>query len=446
MISMIFLFFVIYLNLHIIATILTQDWKPRLNDSLYAVLAALLFSFSTVFLFFNISHLLVDATAMLLLFLYLYKLKSYSVKKSIILLLTTLILASLSEIMAVAIFGIATSAITDIHVSLLRSLNLLSMTISAIVLATLFTKITKRFRETINQSKKIQTILLCGILLIVISIQLNLLIAVPEGGWTFAYRHLLILNAILAVIYGTVVLVSFLLYARSLKMKYEARQKETEQQNLQYYMNEIEQQYTATRKFEHDYQNILLSFDRFIEESDFAGLKEYYMSSVKKTFDNTIQNRFVLERLGKIKIKELKSILAAKLMTAKQMDIDTTFEVNTEIDHLPMDSLTLMRMIGIIMDNAIEELATLGNGKLMVGCFKNGNNLTFIVQNTCRPDIPSIRQLKSPNFSTKGDGRGHGLNNLSELADSHHNIVLETNIIEGSFIQKLTIEGRNGMR
>ena len=429
---------IIYLNLHIIATILSQEWKPRLKDIIYAILAALLFSASTVFLFHHISHLLVDITGMLLIFFYLYKLKSYSVKKSVILLLIAILFAGVIEFLVVFVMHQLVPVIEVSNFQQIQILAALLMVALSLVLTPLFTRITGRFRKAINQSAVLQTVLLCALILVVLSIQLNLLIV--EREYRFVADQLLLL-IILSVIYGAVVLISFLLYAKSLKTKYELKQKESEQQALQYYINEIEQQYTATRKFQHDYQNILLSFDRFIEESDLDGLKEYYNSSVKKTSANVTQNRFVLERLGKIKTNELKSILAAKLLTAQQMGIDTTVEVNAEIDFIPTDSLMLIRMIGIIMDNAIEELVTLESGRLLVGCFKNGNDLTFIVQNTCRSDIPSLRQLKTPGFSTKGTNRGLGLTNLSELADLHPNIILETSIMENNFIQKLTIGG-----
>ena len=433
-------FFAIYLNLHIIATILTQAWKPRLKDCAYAVLAALLFSFSTAFVLLGISHLFVDTTAMLLLFFYLYKLKSYTVKKSTTLVLIAMILASVAEFLAGVISGITAYSLLAIYGTLQRYLMILLLFIVSAGFTALFTLITKRARKSINQNARMQTGLLCGLILIVASMQLNLLIAAPEG-WVYEAPYLLVLNVFLAVIYGIVVLVCFLLYAKSLKTKYEIKQKEAEQEALQYYVNEIERQHTATRKFEHDHQNILLSFDRFIEESDFDGLKDYYISSVRKASDSIVQNRFVLERLRKIRANELKSILAAKLMTAQQLGIDANVEVNAEIDHVPIDSMTLIRMIGIIMDNAIEALEALGSGKLLVGCFKNGNDLTFIVQNSCSPDTPGLRKLKAPGFSTKGGNRGLGLSNLSELADSHPNIVLETSIAEDNFIQKLTIGG-----
>ena len=151
------------------------------------------------------------------------------------------------------------------------------------------------------------------------------------------------------------------------------------------------------------------------------------------------KDSFTLEALGKVKVRELKAVLAAKLMAAQSMNINTYFEVPEEIDHIPANSFAIVRMIGIIMDNAIEALAELGSGTLMVGCFKDSAGITFIVQNNCRADIPKLHQLKEIGFSTKGSGRGLGLGILSELVASLPNATLSTCISNHNFVQKLII-------
>jgi len=69
-------------------------------------------------------------------------------------------------------------------------------------------------------------------------------------------------------------------------------------------------------------------------------------------------------------------------------------------------------------------------------------DIMFVVQNTCRLDIPKVHQLKQLGFSTKGSGRGIGLTNLSELANEQDNVSLETVVLGDQFIQKVVIGGR----
>jgi len=312
----------------------------------------------------------------------------------------------------------------------------------AAVLTLLLVKSTWNLRRAISQNARKQTILLCASMATLFLVTGTLFVFYSEaatwfeGDWpwpavlTFALMYLL--------------LVGSFFHTRMLRTRYEQQRKETELQSLKHYTEELERQQIAMRKFKHDYQNMLLSISEFVYSGDLQGLQQYYSSSVEAAAEIITKDTSVLDGLGKVKVPEIKSILAAKLMMAQNTDmgIRTMFEANEDIDHISVDSLVLVRMLGIILDNAIEALAELGGGELFVGCYKWEAGITFIVQNTCPPDTPPPQQLWKPGFSTKGDNRGLGLFNLSELADSCPNVTLKTSVREGSFSQELLIEQR----
>jgi len=236
-----------------------------------------------------------------------------------------------------------------------------------------------------------------------------------------------------------VVLVSFYFYMKSEREKIARRQKELEQKELQYYIEQIEQQQLGVRKFKHDQQNILLSMKGYLETDNLVGLKDYFYSQIVRETEAITQKNFQLENLSKIKMQEIKTILMTKLFVAQNLNIDVELQVAEDIDCIPSDSIVLVRMLGIILDNAIEALVELQNGTLLVACYRDKECVVFIVQNTCSPDLSSLSQLSQLGYSTKGNSRGIGLNNLSELINAHPNIILQTNISEGSVIQKLSI-------
>ncbi|EMA6343236.1 sensor histidine kinase [Bacillus cytotoxicus] len=255
--------------------------------------------------------------------------------------------------------------------------------------------------------------------------------------------ELIKLNFVFFILYLLISLTIFYVYSESLKKTYDAQQKVMEYENMQHYTNEIEKQYTEMRKFRHDYQNILSSLDSFIDEDDYDGLKTYYIEKIRTASEHINSNNFKLENLRRIKVKEIKSVLSAKLIKAQELNIDATFEANEDIDHIPVDSVILVRAIGILMDNAIDELKYLGYGNLWVGMIKDKSSLMVIIQNTCREDVPRVHKLKEQGFSTKGENRGLGLSNLSELIQQCPNVVSETIIKNRNFVQKLviTLEG-----
>jgi len=224
-----------------------------------------------------------------------------------------------------------------------------------------------------------------------------------------------------------------------LRAKSIARQNAEDRKQLLIHMEELMRQYTAMRKFKHDQSNIFSSMDIFVTDDNWTGMKDYYSTKIKPTFDIIIASDFALKSLNNIKVPEIKSILTIKLALAQNLGIRATLDADDEIEDIPIDSVVLVRMLGIILDNAIEELEHLGAGTLLVGCYRVDDSINFIIQNDCRADMPPLQKLYKPGFTTKGKGHGLGLENLYELADSQPDVVLSTSIENGQFIQKLIV-------
>ena len=216
-----------------------------------------------------------------------------------------------------------------------------------------------------------------------------------------------------------------------------------EREDLQKHLDALEMQGNAIRNFKCDYRNMLLFMEEQVQSKDFAELEKYFLTQVKSASECIAQSEFVLNRLDKIKVRPIKNILAAKLITAQNIhhkNVLTSFEGNEDIEHIPLDSYVLVRILTIILDNAIEALAELGGGVLFVGCFKWDSGITFIVKNTCPADLPPIQELWKPRFSTKKNHSGMGLANLSKFVDYYSNVTLQTNMGAGMFCQELLIE------
>ena len=238
---------------------------------------------------------------------------------------------------------------------------------------------------------------------------------------------------------------SFIIYTLYVEARQERMQKELESNHLEYYTSELEQQQISIRKFRHDYQNIFLSIKSFIDDGDLQGLEKYYGENITTASKAIVENDFTLDSLQKIKVREIKSILASKVIAAQNLgrDVKVVVEVNEEIEEIPMESIALVRMLGIILDNAIEAISERdfeGEGSLYVGVFKWSSGITIIIENTCSPNVPPLDQLWKSGFSTKGQGHGLGLGNLLELANQSSNLTLGTSVEDGKFRQELLIE------
>ena len=443
------LYLTVFLSFYsIIAKLLTRG-KLRLKESIYFALAALILAIGNFMAFyFSVPVALFGLVQTLLFFLYFYKINSYSMQKSFILTLFVMIIGNVVNLLVITVF---IALFPAYHMSLLEPFTSVLLFLRAIPFALihliaaalvtpLFVKASRKLRERINQSKGAQTVLAWTSIALLAIMQLASTIMQFQNEFL---EFVTSWEVFFLVGFSGTVFVSFFFYMRSERERTALQQKKVEQQLQQEYTEHIEAQHIGMRRFKHDYQNILLAIDGFADAEDWDGLKRY-MPKVKAASSIIIKDEFALVNLSKIRLPEIKGLLAAKLMLAQNisMDIHTTFEAHEEINHIPVDSVVLVRMLGIIMDNAIEELAYLGAGELMVACYKNGLGITFVVQNTCRPDIEPLYKLKQMGHSNKGEGRGLGLSNLTELVAAHSDdLSLQTSIEDGTFTQKLWIGG-----
>lgn len=226
---------------------------------------------------------------------------------------------------------------------------------------------------------------------------------------------------------------------RSARIREHTLREEANYDYLMRYSKEIQEQYDRIEHTRKELTQILFTINQFIEEEDLMGLQEYYQNVLPFYDDVVKKDSFLFNHLDKIKIPEIKSIFISKLMGAKHLQIDVHFESIWVIDHISIPTLTLAKMLGILLDNAIEALETIEDGQLNIGVIKEKYGVCFIIENTCPASTPPLWQIWKEHFSTKGEGRGLGLSNLLTYVDHLPNVTLETDVIEGKFIQKIVI-------
>jgi len=440
---------IVCLNPLIVAKVVTRDKSLHLKESIYILAASLI---SAVLSVINIAY--VDSGISMNIFtvpvscmIYFRVIKSYSIRKTFALLFIPVMVVIFVDIVAMAIINIVFPSFLHmipnfplmIGLSYNHFLLYAPYALSSIILSAagtfLCVAITKKQRKLIRQTIKAQTIL-AAISLMIIAIAI-----IFANTWRYQGSEVegLVLNTLPMFSVATATLICVVFYTVSLQERITRQKKEVEQIAMQQYTEQVEQQQVIVQKFKHDHKNILLSIEGYLEAENIAGLKEYFNTQIKTADDAIIQSDFTLHRLSNVKIPEIKATLVNKLIAAESAGIDANFEISGKIEDISINSVTLVRILSIILDNAIEALMELEHGTLSVACYKKEQTVVFIVQNTCSTNLPPISQLRKAGFSTKGKGRGLGLSNLTELVAVHPNIILQTNITEGNFIQKLSI-------
>ena len=229
-------------------------------------------------------------------------------------------------------------------------------------------------------------------------------------------------------------------FSTSQELKLEIERQQIEAKYMNEYVKETTKQYNEIRKFRHDYVNVLSSLEYFIQTNDMGKLATYYRKFIQPTQESLTRGAFNFQELKNIQLDDIKSIFAIKLLSAREKEIDVHIEIPDSIPKaLPINPVALIRMLGIILDNSIEEVSQINNGTIEIGIFDMETSYLFIVKNSIRENIEPLHQLEVEGYSTKEDNRGLGLSNLHEISQREKNLTLETEITSTAFIQKITV-------
>ena len=220
----------------------------------------------------------------------------------------------------------------------------------------------------------------------------------------------------------------------------EAKQKAL--QDLQDYTHNLENMYNGLRSFKHDYVNILLSISGYIENGDMEELKEFFESKIFPTKNLIDQGDYRLHQLGNIGVLEIKSLLCAKMIYAHESGIDVIIDIPDRVDGFLMDTVDLARILGIFLDNAIEAALEVQSPQIGLHIIQNRVGVSIIISNRFRDEGVALHRLKQKGFSTKNGHQGIGLLNAMQIINSYDNVLLETTIQGGCFIQHMELAAR----
>lgn len=203
------------------------------------------------------------------------------------------------------------------------------------------------------------------------------------------------------------------------------------------YIQQISQQYDEVRLFRHDYQNILLSLEGLAKAEEWESLRDYLKQAMDSFESDSQKMNRQLAKLVYIQNADIRHLIYTKMVHAESLGLSYTIEIDHNIIIENPDSHLLARMLGIILDNAIEEASQVIEGGLSLA-MSGEEEVSVIVANRCRSISSPLSILKQKDYSTKGENRGLGLWSLDNLITSS-NILLNTEIRDSYFLQELII-------
>lgn len=294
----------------------------------------------------------------------------------------------------------------------------------------------KRIKLTnINLKGKYGVLIVLSLLLTLIIFYTNIYLGSKAGFNEDVLRA----NGILFLTYFILLGVILFVLIRSLTKELEFRNKQKEFENLKQYTESLEKLYSDMRVFRHDYINIISSMIGYIDNRDMDGLERHFYENIIPVSKSMQKNDFKIGAIKNIDIPEIKGIVSSKLIRAQELGLDVHVEVVENIDDVKMNIIDLSRILGILLDNAIEASKESLEFKLKLAFIKTEKSIIIVISNSYKEKNISLNKIFKPNYSTKGSGRGIGLNNLKKIIDNYDNVFLETKMIENFFIQELQI-------
>ena len=252
------------------------------------------------------------------------------------------------------------------------------------------------------------------------------------------YVHFNSFGSILAtIVFICLLLIFFAMNAKKVQVEREIalNQKKFEQEHLQTYTDEIVALYNEIRGFRHDYAGMLVSMQMAIDSKDLQEIDRIYNQVLVKANQKLRSDKYTYFDLNNIEDSALRSLIAQSIVYARNKDVEFTLEVKDIITRLSIDLLDLVRIMSVLLNNAVEGAAESYSKQMEVAVIKMDLETVIVIQNSCKYTMTPSEDLFELGFSTKGRNRGIGLNNVKEILDKYENIILETEMEDSTFRQ-----------
>ncbi|EIC75175.1 competence system sensor histidine kinase ComD [Streptococcus oralis] len=251
-------------------------------------------------------------------------------------------------------------------------------------------------------------------------------------------HHLNSFGSILStIVFICLLLIFFAMNSHKVQIEREIalKQKKFEQKHLQTYTDEIVELYNEIRGFRHDYAGMLVSMQMAIDSGDLQEINRIYNEVLVKANQKLRSEKYTYFDLNNIEDSALRSLIAQSIVYARKNDVEFTLEVKDIITRLSIDLLDLVRIMSILLNNAVEGAADSYLKQMEVAVIKMDFETVIVIQNSCKITMTPSEDLFALGFSTKGRNRGLGLNNVKEILDKYDNIILETEMEDNTFRQ-----------
>ncbi len=204
------------------------------------------------------------------------------------------------------------------------------------------------------------------------------------------------------------------------------------------YNNSLRILHDNVRAFKHDFDNIVTTIGGYIRTDDMEGLKNYYLEledDCQRVNNLYILNPDVVNNDG------IYNLLTKKYYEADSKDIKVNITFLLDLNELHMKIYEFARILGILLDNAIEASEECKE-KIINLSFRDDRKNTrqlIIIENTYKDKNVDTEKIFEKGISGKESHTGLGLWEVRKIIKKNNNINLYTTKNDKFFTQQLEI-------
>lgn len=252
------------------------------------------------------------------------------------------------------------------------------------------------------------------------------------------------LNGLIITVFTLSTLLIFCNMYNIIKKNHELSLQQTQASIMQDYAHRMESLYENIRSFRHDYRNTLATMQQYIDGEDTDALRDYFHETILRDASVLSDDSFTLGRLYRLEDDAVKSLLYTKTVAILNHKLNLELEITEKVPVLPMDSLVLCRILGILLDNALEASLESAEKILRIAIVTTDTAVLFSITNSTPPLSVPVGILSSQGYSSKEGHEGIGLATVTKLLDSIPCAELSTKYEDTVFCQTLEVSQGNG--
>lgn len=192
----------------------------------------------------------------------------------------------------------------------------------------------------------------------------------------------------------------------------------------------------TTRAFRHDFNNIMQAIGGYIKTNNMYELNEYYNRLIPECFKINNLYRFHSKLMGNAAIY---SIVSNKYNLAESKNVKMSLNVLLDLNLIHLDTYSLSKILGILLDNAIEASSETPNKIVNISFQPLKDKQLIIIENTYLAKGISTKKIFDKNWTTKPHNSGLGLWEIQKIINHKKNLSLQTKAGPEFFTQTLMI-------